>query len=80
MALKNYNCIVFFLWDKNRNPIHPPLKYRKVNNIEKFARFIQDKWPQAYYFNYYDRDEHGANGKAKYCGRVYVQELKKPTS
>jgi hypothetical protein len=44
-----YNCIVFF---KDINPV----KYHKVNNIEKLTIWLLRNKPSALYINVYDRD------------------------
>jgi hypothetical protein len=55
MALKLHNCIMFF----PRANSELPMKYRNVNNLEKFRRFAMSKG--AIYFNVYDKDTRSYN-------------------
>jgi hypothetical protein len=44
-----YNCIVFFKDDH-------PIKYHKVNNIDRLITWLEKKRPSALYVNVYDRN------------------------
>lgn len=62
-ALSNYeNAICFFI-----NNSRPPLKYRTIKNRSSFERFIQNKWPEVHYINWYNKQT-----KA-YQGRTWLQ-------
>jgi hypothetical protein len=46
-----YTAIVFFKGNLKKTP----LKYRNINNLEKFMSFVRDKWTDAIYYNLYDK-------------------------
>lgn len=43
------------------------LKYRKINNRERFIKFITNKHPDIWYINWYDKQS------KNYIERTYIQ-------
>lgn len=61
MAHKLYTCIVFFYLNSK-----PPLKYRNVNNLDRFNTFAESRG--GYYFNVYEKVTR------RFVKRVYVNK------